>query len=429
VSCIITLTPVLTPDTREGVNMPHPTAPRPSDKPARPYPEFPLFPHATRRWAKKILGKLHYFGPWEDWQGALKKYQEQRDDLHAGRKPRGAGPRGLTVRDLANRFMTAKKTLLESGEMVPRTWQEYYACCERVVGEFGKERLVGDLAADDFEQLRASLAKTRGPVALSNEVQRVRCLFKYAFDAGLIDRPVRFGPLFRRPSRKTLRKSRNARGARMFEAAELRKMIDAADQPLKAMLLLAINCGYGNTDCGTLPLAAVDLDGGWVRYPRPKTGVDRRAPLWVETVAALRAALAKRPEPKDPADAGLVFVTKYGKSWAKQTRDNPVSKETAKLLAALGVKRAGLNFYALRHTFETVAGESCDQVAVDYIMGHAREDMASVYRERISDDRLRAVVEHVRAWLWPPEEKAGKKARGKAVGGNGACTGRGGKEQ
>jgi hypothetical protein len=30
--------------------------------------------------------------------------------------------------------------------------------------------------------------------------------------------------------------------------------------------------------------------------------------------------------------------------------------------------------------------------------------MASVYRERISDDRLRAVVEHVRKWLFGAEE-------------------------
>jgi hypothetical protein len=40
-------------------------------------------------------------------------------------------------------------------------------------------------------------------------------------------------------------------------------------------------------------------------------------------------------------------------------------------------------------------------VAVDYLMGHARDDMASVYRERISDDRLRAVADHVRGWLFP----------------------------
>jgi hypothetical protein len=33
-------------------------------------------------------------------------------------------------------------------------------------------------------------------------------------------------------------------------------------------------------------------------------------------------------------------------------------------------------------------------------MGHSREDMASVYRERIGDDRLTAVAEHVRKWLF-----------------------------
>ena len=30
-------------------------------------------------------------------------------------------------------------------------------------------------------------------------------LFKYAYEAGLIDRPMRFGPGFARPSKKTLR--------------------------------------------------------------------------------------------------------------------------------------------------------------------------------------------------------------------------------
>jgi hypothetical protein len=45
-------------------------------------------------------------------------------------------------------------------------------------------------------------------------------------------------------------------------------------------------------------------------------------------------------------------------------------------------------------------------VAVDHIMGHARNDMASVYRERISDERLAAVSDRVRAWVFAEGQAA-----------------------
>jgi hypothetical protein len=88
-----------------------------TDKPQKPYPEFPLFPHSTKRWAKKIRGKLYYFGSWDDPNAALQKYLNERDDLYAGRKPR-TSPDALTVRKLLNRFLTAKTHLVETGEIV-----------------------------------------------------------------------------------------------------------------------------------------------------------------------------------------------------------------------------------------------------------------------------------------------------------------------
>ena len=142
-------------------------------KPAKPYPEFPLFPHATGRWAKKIRGKLHYFGPWADPDAAVAKYLHQKDVLHAGRVPRPESD-GVTIRDLCNRFLTAKEQQRDAGDITARTFADYYTTCATLVSAFGKQRLVDDLAADDFETLRADLARTRNPNTLGNEIQRIR---------------------------------------------------------------------------------------------------------------------------------------------------------------------------------------------------------------------------------------------------------------
>ena len=167
------------------------------------------------------------------------------------------------------------------------------------------------------------------------------------------------------------------------------------------MILLGINCGFGNNDCGTLPKRALDLKTGWVNYPRPKTAIERRCPLWPETVASIQDAMAQRPNAKQLAYDDLVFITRYGQPWAKDIADSPVTKEFRKLLDDLDLHQPGLGFYGLRHTFETIGGESKDQVAVNHIMGHADNSMSGVYRERISDKRLRDVANLVRRWLFP----------------------------
>jgi integrase len=390
--------------------------------------DFPLKVHkGTGRWIKKIRGVVYYFTTLaEDPSGveAHERYLKEKDDLENGRGRAQRDDR-LTVAELANRFLEFKSHLRDTGELRVRTFNGYYWACDALVHGIGKTRTVESLTPDDFGKLRIKLAKTKkgepkSAVALRNEMQRVRSIFKFAHDQGLIPAPVRFGQSFQKPKPDVIRRARAEHrakhGDRMLEASELRAILeDVKDQPaLRAMVLLACNTGFGQTDLSSLPRRCVDLDKGIVDFARPKTGIERRIPLWPETTDAIRAYLKHRPKAKRRADAEKLFLTRCGSPWVKlsKSRRDPTKKgaggnvcdalggEFSKALVRLGIKRARVGFYSLRHGFETIAGETADQVAVDAVMGHVPQGMSAEYRERVGADRIFRVVQHVRRWLF-----------------------------
>lgn len=172
-------------------------------RPSKPYPGFPLMFHASGRIAKKVRGNFHYFGRWATVkkgeltpvdnldaaiQEAVDLWNLQRDDLQAGRKPRTQAG-GYTLAELTNDYLNFKRRLMDAGELAPRTFSEYHRSCQLVIDAFGGTRLPSDLVSEDFAELRSRLATTRGPVNLGNEIQRVRMLFKWAFDEGKIETP------------------------------------------------------------------------------------------------------------------------------------------------------------------------------------------------------------------------------------------------
>lgn len=82
----------------------------------KPRPDFPLFPHATGRWTKKVRQRFVYFGKIADdpdGKKALNMWLTQRDDLLAGRQPR-MPTEELTVADLCNRFLSVKRLGIDS---------------------------------------------------------------------------------------------------------------------------------------------------------------------------------------------------------------------------------------------------------------------------------------------------------------------------
>lgn len=208
--------------------------------------------------------------------------------------------------------------------------------------------------------------------------------FRFCYTEELIDRPCRYGTAFDLPSPKTQRLARAAKGVRMFEGCEIRRLLDASDPIMRGMILLGVNCGFGQTDISGLPVSAIDFRGGWIDFGREKTGVPRKCPVWGETAAALRDAIAMRPEPSGPEHAELAFLTPTGipvvRNWLSTkeekakagltTRTDTVARAFTRLVKSCGLN-GSRSFYTLRHTFATVAEETGDYPAVSSIMGHS----------------------------------------------------------
>jgi len=344
----------------------------------------------------------------------MEQYTREAADLHAGRKPNLFKAEGTTIRDIANNYLAAQLEKAKRGLIRPASFNDCLQTVRAFVRTVGAERQWTDIGPDDCGQYRLKLYDSVGVCAIERSISIVRSMFRHAYDTKLIDQPVRYGGQFNKPSQKEKRRNRSERdrkhGKRLFAPEEIRLLLNNAQQPLKAMILLGINGGFGNTDCAELPVQAVDLQRQLIDYERPKTAVQRVMPLWPETADALREVMSgKRPRPSRPEFDNLVFLTRFGNPWKQEqvridgpggdpkvSRHSAIVLEFGKLLDHLGMKRPGLGFYALRHTFRTWSDETHDQHAIHRMMGHAIPGMSGLYVEEVSVARLRCVAEHVR---------------------------------
>jgi hypothetical protein len=209
-------------------------------KPKKPYDGFPMYSHRNGLWAKKIRGKTVFFGPWkEDRCGtkALEKFNREWPFLSEGRTPPPVQADGLSIANLCNVFLTSKNKQLTTGDITPRTFHDNLEICKRIISQFGRNRMVDDLRADDFENLRSAFSSTHGPLRLAKDITVSKSVFKYGYEAGLIEQPIRFGPHFNIPSRKVIMQNRAKNGKRMFESEELRLILETAPQSFVRMMV------------------------------------------------------------------------------------------------------------------------------------------------------------------------------------------------
>ena len=381
-------------------------------KPKKPYAEFPLFAHPNGQWSKKIKGKPWYFGRWADPETALQRYLDEVDDIHAGRDPRRQGAAitsdTVTVAEMCNHFLTTMDRKREAGDVTNRHFCDYKKSCKIIVTHFGRRACASTVKAADFLAFKESFPDTWGPVSIANQIRRTCGVFRWSAEAEVIPSLPNFGPEFRKPPKLVTRRAQQERqaehGTLDFSAKEVRALLNGCGGYLRASVLLGINAGFGNADCGRLKTSHVDFADGWYDLPRKKTGIPRRFYMWQETRDAIFAAIRQRPIANDDVHDELCFLTLQGRPvwWETENAsqcDN-ISKSFLKLGRKLNIYKPGRNFYSLRRTFETVGGNSRDQVAVNYVMGHGDNSMAAVYRQGIDDQRLIDVAEYVRQWLW-----------------------------
>ena len=405
-------------------------------KPAKPYQEFPLFAHQNGQWCKKIKGKQWFFGVWSDPSAALAKYLDEVHEIQAGRDPRKTGvvrvsSVELSVADLCNLFLERQQQRADAGKITRRHFSDCLKTSRRLVEHFGKFTRAMAMRANDFQSYQAAFPSTWGTSMISGEIQRVRSAFKWAFESDLIPSIPNFGPDFRKPNKTEARREKQQRekkrgGKLDFSAEEIQTLLGASTGWLHASILLGLNGGMGNADCGRLSTTFLKLGSGWYDLAREKTGIPRKFRLWPETIESIQAAMSQRPIAKNDENDSLCFLTSHGVPvwWQGSKADGTVylcdniSKAFLKLTKACKIEKVGRGFYSLRRTFETVAGNTKDQVAVDICMGHVDDSMAAVYRQGIDDQRLIDVVDFVHKWLFPVQEKkpvkrAAKKAAGK----------------
>jgi integrase len=381
-------------------------------RPSKPYPEFPLIAMGNGQWCRKINGKIYYFGPWEDPDAALAKHADEYPYLKAG-IPVPNKLTGLTVEDLLSDFLDHKEAERDANQISPEWFADLHAVCKTITAVIPKQRLVESLCPADFTKLRLAIVEKHAPGIARNLISRIRSVFKFGFDNRLVKTPVDFGVGFRPPSKALIRKHRSTQPRKLWKPAEVWTLLESATPVRRAMILLAMNCGFNNRDLCRVPISAFDFAGGWLEFPRAKTYVDRRLKLWPETVAAVKKYLAQRPAPSLSKDSEFLFVTRWGNPWRSYT----VCQEFEKVRELAKIEQGAFSWF--RHTVQTIGERTGDIVAVRAVMGHVDDSISAEYREGFEDSRLIAVANVLWKWLddarpKPPKAKTKTKADTKA---------------
>ncbi len=225
-------------------------------------------------------GKRIYLGA--DEKAALASYY----DLARGKSPKQPVSKAVPIsaKELANRFVTSQRANWRNTGDTSRGYEDW-------LRRFLKDHpglIAGEFTVEDFAAWKESLRRRKyAPQSINHYLSAVRAMFTFAEDAELLDRIPRFRRV-KNESRSAMRSQPKA----LYTAEQIQKLIEKADEQVKLMILLALNCGFGPKDLQDLRWD--HFQGNRVTLPRSKTGICQTYCLWPETLTAIENLRAER---------------------------------------------------------------------------------------------------------------------------------------
>lgn len=191
------------------------------------------------------------------------------------------------------------------------------------------------------------------------------------------------------------------RPARTLTLDEDRRVLAKADPQTAVFVLLALDAGLRWGEAAALPLAAVDLERGFVTVYQvierssgelrhyPKSKAPRVVPMTARLEAALRPLVAAARLRTRDDGAALIFVKPGGYQWRyEHWRDRWYA-----LRSAAGLAAPQPRYHDLRHTYGTrLADAGVPRKEIAQLLGHGDEAMTARYIHAGDDGaRQRAV--------------------------------------
>jgi len=162
--------------------------------------------------------------------------------------------------------------------------------------------------------------------------------------------------------------------------AALAALFGAADEFEQALMLVALNCGFANTDLSELRLHQLALDGDppILQSRRHKTGVYAKWALWPETVEVIRNQLG------NDSRGDRVFAGKGGRPLVKYGVNGTHRDDVGVIYDKLR-KRSGLETDLTFKFFRKTGGDWVKQIG-----GHEASEMYLAHSESSRMNRFYA---------------------------------------